>query len=209
MRPIGKLGRTLVLAAAAVLLAGAASDVSAQQRKFSFAYDQPRTTAYGIAADIFDAKLKELSGGKLSIDQFPGAQLGQEPVMLQKVRSGDIDFIITSTANASTVAPQAGVFSLHFIFRDEDHLAKTIADPEVTKAFKAMIAESVQGAHALGLITLGLRHLYGKKEVKSVADIKGEKIRVQATKTEDTHFPAYGAQTVHMPFGEVYTSLQT
>ncbi|MBW8854911.1 MAG: TRAP transporter substrate-binding protein, partial [Bradyrhizobium sp.] len=53
------------------------------------------------------------------------------------------------------------------------------------------------------------RHLYGKKEVKSIADVKGEKIRVQATKTEDTLFPAYGAQTVHMPFGEVYTSLQT
>ena len=51
--------------------------------------------------------------------------------------------------------------------------------------------------------------MYSKKEIKSVADVKGEKIRVQATKTEDTHFPAYGAQTVHMPFGEVYTSLQT
>ena len=42
-----------------------------------------------------------------------------------------------------------------------------------------------------------------------MADMKGQKVRVQATKTEDTHFPAYGAQTVHMPFGEVYTSLQT
>ncbi|MGB8637879.1 MAG: TRAP transporter substrate-binding protein, partial [Pseudolabrys sp.] len=111
--------------------------------------------------------------------------------------------------NASTVAPQAGVFSLHFIFRDKDHLAKTLADPGVSKAFRAMIDESVQGARVLGLLTMGLRNMYSKKEIKSVADIKGEKIRVQATKTEDTHFPAYGAQTVHMPFGEVYTSLQT
>src|ERR1044071_5010956 len=109
--------RRTVLAALAFGAAAFAlpTDASAQ-RKFTFGYDQPKTTAYGIAGDIFDAKLKELSGGKLSIDQFPGAQLGQEPVMLQKMRSGDIDFIITSTANASTVAPQAGVFSLHFIF---------------------------------------------------------------------------------------------
>ena len=92
----------------------------AQKRTFSFAYDQPPTTAYGIAANIFDAKLKELSGGKMSINQFPGAQLGQEPQMLQKMRAGDIDFVITSTANASTLAPQAGVLSLHFIFRDQD-----------------------------------------------------------------------------------------
>src|SRR5262249_21442966 len=42
-----------------------------------------------------------------------------------------------------------------------------------------------------------------------IEDIKGLKVRVQATPTEDTMFPAYGAQTVHMPFGSVYTSLQT
>jgi tripartite ATP-independent transporter DctP family solute receptor len=202
--------RRSVLAALALGVAAFAlpTDASAQ-RKFTFGYDQPRTTAYGIAADLFDAKLKELSGGKLSIDQFPGAQLGQEPVMLQKVRSGDIDFIITATANAATLAPQAGVFSLHFIFRDQKHLAATLADPGVSKAFRDMIKESVQGAQVLGLITMGLRNIYSKKEITKVEDVKGMKIRVQATKTEDTHFPAYGTQTVHMPFGEVYTSLQT
>ena len=206
---IGQFARALALGAGVLLAAGAAGDALAQQKKFSFAYDQPRTTAYGIAADIFNAKLMELSGGKLSIDQFPLAQLGQEPVMLQKLRSGDIDFVITSTANASTLAPQAGVFSLHFIFRDQDHLAKTLADPQVSQAFREMIKESVQGAQVLGLITMGMRNMYAKKDIKSVEDVKGQKVRVQATKTEDTHFPAYGAQTVHMPFGEVYTSLQT
>jgi TRAP-type transport system periplasmic protein len=129
--------------------------------------------------------------------------------MLQKLRSGDIDFVITSTANASTLAPQAGVFSLHYIFRDQDHLAKTLADPQVSQAFREMIKDSVQGAQVLGLITMGMRNMYSKKDIKSVEDVKGQKVRVQATKTEDTHFPAYGAQTVHMPFGEVYTSLQT
>ena len=178
-------------------------------RQFSFAYDQPNTTAYGIAANIFDAKLKELSGGTMSINQFPGAQLGQEPQMLQKMRAGDIDFVITSTANASTLAPQAGVFSLHFIFRDQAHLQKALADPAIAAEFRAMIKDSVQGAQVLGLLTMGMRNMYSKKEVKSIEDVKGQKVRVQATKTEDTLFPAYGAQTVHMPFGEVYTSLQT
>ena len=198
----------IVAVALGVATLAVPTDANAQ-RTFSFAYDQPPTTAYGIAADIFDAKLKELSGGKMSINQFPGAQLGQEPQMLQKLRAGDIDFVITSTANASTLAPQAGVFSLHFIFRDQDHLAKTLADPAVSKAFRDMIKDSVQGAQVLGLLTMGLRNMYTKKEIRSLDDIKGMKVRVQATKTEDTHFPAYGAQTVHMPFGEVYTSLQT
>jgi TRAP-type transport system periplasmic protein len=57
-----------------------ATDVeAAEPRQFSFAYDQPHTTAYGIAADTFADKLAELSHGTLIIDQFPGAQLGQEP----------------------------------------------------------------------------------------------------------------------------------
>ena len=197
--------RALVVCVAAL----SAATALAQTRQFSFAYDQPNTTAYGIAANIFDAKLKELSGGKMSINQFPGAQLGQEPQMLQKMRAGDIDFVITSTANASTVAPQAGVFSLHFIFRDQAHLAKALADPAIAAEFRAMVKDSVQGAQVLGLLTMGMRNMYSKKEVKSIEDVKGQKVRVQATKTEDTLFPAYGAQTVHMPFGDVYTSLQT
>jgi tripartite ATP-independent transporter DctP family solute receptor len=207
MRIVSRLPALIVVLAVAAVLAlpGAA----AAQRKFSFGYDQPHTTAYGIAADLFDAKLQQMSGGKLAINQFPGAQLGQEPVMLQKLRAGDIDFIITSTANAASVAPEAGVFSLHFIFRDDEHLKKAIADPKVVDAFRGMIKDSVQGAHVMALMTMGFRNMYSKKEIKSLEDIKGMKVRVQATKTEDTHFPAYGAQTVHMPFGEVYTSLQT
>src|SRR5678810_1396377 len=145
--------------------------------RFTMGYDQPRTTAYGIAADIFDAKLKELSGGKMSINQFPGGQLGQEPQMLQKVRSGDIDFVVTSTANASTLAPQAGVFSLHFLFRDQAHLAKALADPAISAEFRAMVKDQVQGAQVLGLLTMGLRNMYSKQEVRSVDDIKGKKVR--------------------------------
>lgn len=201
--------RAFIGVTAAALVAGAAFGAAAQQRKLSFAYDQPTTTAYGIAANIFDTKLKELSGGKLSINQFPGAQLGTETQTLQKLRAGDIDFVITATANAASVAPQAGVFSLHFIFRDEKHLANALADKGVSDAFRAMIKESVQGAQVLGLITMGFRNIYSKREITKVDDLKGVKIRVQATKTEDTHFPAYGSQTVHMPFGEVYISLQT
>ena len=67
----------------------------------------------------------------------------------------------------------------------------------------------MQGARVIALATLGLRSMYSKREIKKIEDIKGLKVREQATPTEDTMFPAYGAQTVHMPFGSVYTSLQT
>ena len=193
----------------ALLALSAHGATAADAKRYTFGYDQPHSTGYGIAGDTFANRLKELSNGTMLIDQFPGAQLGQEPQMLQKIRTGDIDFIISSTANAATVAPEAGVFSIHFLFRSEDHLARALADPKVVAAFRKMVTDTVKGAHALTLITLGMRDFYGKREIHSIADLKGLKIRVQATPTEDTLFPAYGAQVVHMPFGDVYTSLQT
>jgi TRAP-type C4-dicarboxylate transport system substrate-binding protein len=143
------------------------------------------------------------------IDQFPGAQLGQEPQMLQKIRTGDIDFIFSATANAATLSPQSGVLSIHYLFRSEDHLVRAIADPKLVDAMRGLFADTVKDAHVLTLLTLGLRNLYGKKEIHAIGDMRNLKIRVQATPTEDAMFPAYGAQTVHMPFGSVYTSLQT
>jgi tripartite ATP-independent transporter DctP family solute receptor len=196
-----------VVAASAIM---AAAGASAQEVKhYRFAYDQPKTTGYGILGDIFADKLKALSKGTMLIDQYPGAQLGQEPQVLQLVKAGDVEFCISSSANAATLSPQAGVMSMHFLFRSEAHLVKAIADPELSNAVKAMISETVQGARVIALSTLGLRSIYSKREIKNVADMKGLKVRVQATPTEDTTFPAYGAQIVHMPFGSVYTSLQT
>ena len=197
--------RTLVLGVglAAVGAAGA------QSRQFAFAYDQPKTSAYGFGADVFGKRLAELSKGTLSTNQYAGAQLGSEAQTLQKVQTGDIDFVLVSTANSSTIQPESGVFSLHFIFRGPDHAVKVLTDPKVIAAMRDMYASKVKGAHMLTLGSQGLRNLYCKKEIKNLAAIKNVKVRVQATVTEDTLFPAYGAQIVHMPFGEVYTSLQT
>jgi tripartite ATP-independent transporter DctP family solute receptor len=196
----------LLIAAAMTFAVGA----SAQEVKhYRFAHDQQLNTGYSVAYDMFSAKLKELSKGTMLVDQYPGAQLGQEPQLLQLVKSGDIEFAIVSSANTATISPQAGVMSLHFLFRDADHVVKALADQKVIDAIKAMIDETTQGLHVIATGSQGVRNIYSKKEIRNVGDLKGLKIRVQATATEDAIFPAYGAQTVHMPFGSVYTSLQT
>ena len=196
----------IVMVAALMFAAGA----SAQDVKhYRFAHDQQLNSGYSIAYDIFSAKLKELSKGTMLVDQFPGAQLGQEPQLLQLVKAGDLDFAVVSSANTSTISPQAGVMSLHFLFRSEEHNVKALGDEKVFEAVRDMIDSTSQGIRAVGLCTQGFRHMYGKKEVRKPEDMKGLKVRVQATATEDMMFPVYGAQTVHMPFGSVYTSLQT
>src|SRR6201989_947003 len=117
-----------ISAAAITFAAGAGAQ---EAKHYRFAYDQPRNTGYSVAGDLFADKLKELSKGTMLIDQFPGAQLGQEPQLLQLVKAGDIDFAIISSANTATISPQAGVMSLHFLFRNENHVIKGLADPRV------------------------------------------------------------------------------
>src|SRR6187200_3582496 len=142
---MGNSGKSIfaAMAAAAVMLATGAA---AQETKhYRFAHDQQLNSGYSIAYDIFSAKLKQLSGGKMLVDQYPGAQLGQEPQLLQLVKSGDLDFAIVSSANTATISPQAGVMSLHFLFRDPDHMVKTLADQKAFEAIRDMIDQTTQG----------------------------------------------------------------
>lgn len=188
---------------------GASNGGGGEARSFSLAYDQPEDSGYGIAARIFGESLEELSGGALVIEQFPGGQLGEEPETIQGVRSGDIDFITVATANVSTIAAQAGVFSLHFLFDGSEHMIDALGNPEVNNVFQSMIEESTDGVRTLTLLTQGLRDIYSDFEIRNPGDLEGKSVRIQATETEQTLFSAYGANTVNVPFGEVYTSLQT
>jgi len=143
--------RTASVVALAWLAAWTSSASSQEARHFRFAYDQPRNTGYSLAGDIFADKLKELSKGTMIIDQYPGAQLGQEPQVLQLMKAGDIEFCISAAANAATLSPQAGVMSLHFLFRSEDHLKKSLADPKVVQAVKDMIEDTKEQGEWLAM----------------------------------------------------------
>ena len=153
--------RGLIATAAVIFTFGAGAQ---EVKHYRFAYDQPRNTGYSIAGDLFADKLKELSKGTMIIDQYPGAQLGQEPQLLQLVKSGDIEFAIISSANTATISPQAGVMSLHFLFRNEAHVVKALADPQVFEELKTMIDETTQGLHVIATGSQGVRHMYSKRK---------------------------------------------
>ena len=199
---------TLGAATAAATLTGRRPR-AADAKHYSFGYDQPHTTAYGIGADLFANKLAELSKGTHD----------HRPVPRRAARPGTADAAENPHRRHRLHVQRLGQRRDHlaavgravdpFLFPSEAHLVKAVATPALVDAIRAMFADTVKDAHCLTLLTLGLRNLYGKKEIHSIADIKNLKVRVQATPTEDTMFPAYGAQIVHMPFGSVYTSLQT
>src|SRR6202048_2797740 len=129
--------RKFIAAVAAATTMLFTAGASAQEAKhYRFAHDQQLNSGYSVAYDLFSAKLKDLSKGTMLVDQYPGAQLGQEPQILQLVKSGDIEFAIVSSANTATISPQAGVMSLHFLFRSGDHIVKSLGDPNVFAAIR-------------------------------------------------------------------------
>ncbi|WP_110654742.1 TRAP transporter substrate-binding protein [Salinicola halimionae] len=214
--PIGTVSRRNLLIGGAGLLGMAAFGIPLESRaapdakKLKFAYEGPRGTGQEIGANVFQQALEKASNGKMTITQYPGAQLGSEPTLLRKVTSGDIDVIISSTANASQFVPQSGVFSLHYLVENFGQVEKAVTDEKIRQLYIEMARQNTQGAEPLALFTLPLRDFFAPKtQVHDVGDLKGKKFRVQATQTEDTFFSAYGAIPVHMPFTEVYTSLQT
>jgi TRAP-type transport system periplasmic protein len=71
----------------------------------SRAYDLLHNPRYGIGVGLRSAKLLEFTNGSMIVDQFPGAQLGQQPRIPRKIRTGDIDFIFSTSANAATIYP--------------------------------------------------------------------------------------------------------
>src|ERR1043166_1406401 len=150
MKYSAKIVTALFIAAA---IAFATSAGAQDTKHYRFAHDQQLNSGYSVAYDLFSAKLKELSKGTMLVDQFPGAQLGQEPQLLQLVKSGDLDFAIVSSANTSTISPQAGVMSLHFLFRSPDHMVKALGDQKVYEAIRDMIDQTTEGLHVIGLGT--------------------------------------------------------
>lgn len=176
-------------------------------KTYRFAYEGPPGTNQRIAADIFQEALLEVSGGCILLQTFGSGQLGGEPSLLEQIQAGTLEFVNSSTANAAILNPASGVFSLHYLFDSPEHQTRSLQDPGVLEAYANMMDND--RVKMLTLYTLPLRHMYGPSPVRTPADLAGKTVRVQATQTEAAFFGAYGAQTVNMAFGEIYSSLQT
>src|ERR1700732_5527724 len=120
--PARIVGR-LIAAATVMFAAGAGAQ---EAKHYRFVHDQQLNSGYSIAYDIFSARLEELSKGTMLVEQYPGAQLGQEPQILQLVKSGDIDFAVVSSANTATISPQAGGMVVAFFFRSGEDKVKSL-----------------------------------------------------------------------------------
>jgi tripartite ATP-independent transporter DctP family solute receptor len=137
---------------------------------------------------------------------FGDSALGSEKDTVEQVKIGALDMVRVNTAAFHGIVPESMIPSLPFLFRDIEHFRKTIYGPQGDKILAAFDKAGFVG---LALYESGARSIYAHKAIKSVADTKGMKIRVQPSDLWVSTIGAMGASATPMPFAEVYTGLKT
>ena len=156
----------------------------------------------------FAVNLQGAIGNRIAIEYFPNSQLGKEADVVQQVKVGSIDMMITGSSIWATVAPEFGMLDLGYVFDSYAHVAKAL-DGGVGERLARILFERT-GCTVLGWAShFGARSVYAKNPIKSLADVKGVKLRVLPTSAFIETFKLMGAIPTPIPFNELYTALQT
>ena len=189
----------------ALLCAVATTDVFA--REFRAADTQSEDYPTVQALRYMGRLIEERSGGRLQIRVFHSRQLGEEKETIEQTRVGAIDLNRTNVALVGTFVPATNVLAMPFLFRSIEHLQKVLDGPtgnEILNSFEPY------GFVGLAFYDSGARSIYNSvRPVRSLADLKGLRIRVQQSELMAEMIRAFGAEPVQMPYGQVLTGLAT
>lgn len=197
----------LTLAAAAAL----ATQADAQQKVVLKASDvHPAGYPTVVAVEHFGDKLAKVTNGRISVQMYASMQLGGEKEAIEQAQVGAIQLARVSVGALGPVVSDLNVFNLPFLFRNTAHMQKVIDG-----AIGRELLDKVTGNANAGLVGLcwmdaGARSVYDtKKPIKSIADLKGLKVRVMGNPMFVDMMNALGGNGVAMGYDQVFSALQT
>ena len=185
-----------------------ASQGDAQKPKYSFRLAEAHPSDYPttLGDKRFAELVNEKSKGRIQIKVFSDAQLGDEKSVIQQIQMGSIEFTRISTGTLAEFNKQFGVFSLPFIFDNDEHVWKFLNSDSGKQMLTNLEKSKMMG---LAYYSSGSRSFYTKNPVKSPEDLKGMKIRVIQNAINVDLMRAFGASATPMAYGEVFSALQT
>jgi len=198
------------LAAGGIALALPSRHVFAQAGEIKLKYgtafpaDHPGTLRIKEAAEA----IRKDTGGKVDFQVYPTSQLGSEPDMISQTRAGAIDFMSTAGTNLQTLVPTAGINGVAFAFKDYATVWAAM-DGDVGAHVRTALAKV--NLHVFDkCLDNGYRNITSAtKAINTPDDLKGFKIRVPGIPLWISIFKALGASPTAIPFGELYSALQT
>jgi C4-dicarboxylate-binding protein DctP len=173
--------------------------------KFSHvvAVDTPK----GQAAEFFKKRAEELTQGKVKVEVYPNSQLYKDKEELEALQMGSVQMLAPSLAKFGPLgAKQFEVFDLPFIFNDYAALHTVTQGPVGQQLFNLLEPKGIKG---LAYWDNGFKSFSCKSPIKTPADLKGKKLRIQSSKVLEAQMRALKAIPQVMAFSEVYQALQT
>ncbi len=164
--------------------------------------------SYNMGAKKFAEIVSQKTNGQIEVQIFPNTTLGQERDLGEGLGLGTIEMALVSTAVMQNFEPANGIFDLPYMFKNWDHVHKAQDGAPGQEAARRLLEKA--GIRALAYYDQGFRHVLGiKKPIKSIDDFKGYKIRLPEAPVYVNTFQLLGASPTTIPWGEVYTAMQT
>jgi tripartite ATP-independent transporter DctP family solute receptor len=199
-----KLSRTVVLVVA-LCLTVAATGAFARELRAADTQNEDYPTVQALR--FMGRVISERSSGRHQIKVFHSRQLGEEKETLEQTRAGAIDLNRTNVALLGNIVPSMNVLAMPFLFRSIEHMQKVLDGPigaEILASFEPY------GFVGLAFYDSGARSIYNNvRPVRSLADLKGLRLRVQQSEQMSEMIRSLGADPVELPYGQVLTGLVT
>lgn len=196
--------RTFALVVALFLTVAA---TSASAREFRAADTQNDDYPTVQALYYMGHLIEQRTGGRLQIRVFHSHELGEEKETIEQTRVGAIDLNRTNVALIGAFVPSMNVLAMPFLFRSIEHLQKVLDGPignEILGSFEPY------GFVGLAFYDSGARSIYNNvRPIRTLADLKGLRIRVQQSDLMSDMIRSLGAEPVELPYGQVLTGLTT
>lgn len=203
MTSLLRVARRAALAAVAALAWAATPSAAQEWRGWNI---HPPDYPVSRGMDRFTELVAQRTNNRIRMRTYHSAQLGQQDEAIQQMRLGSMDFAEFNLSPLNNIAPTTQVPTLPFLFRDVAHQHAAMDGPlgeEIAKELEAA------GIVALAWYDAGARSFYTRRPVRTPEDLRGMKIRVQTSDLWVDIMRALGANATPLPFGEVYTSLQS
>lgn len=163
-------------------------------------------TPQGAQFEEFAELVNERSEGRLEVEVFPNSQLGNQRDLLEGVAAGTIEMTKADDAYMSSYVPEYNLLSLPFLFEDYEHLGKVL-DSDLVRGWDEMFLEKT-GMRTLGWSFGGFRYFLTQEPVTN-GDLGRQNLRVPESDVYVETVKALNGNATPMPWGEVYTGLET
>jgi len=201
------IAKSLVIALAVASAVATSHAADFKPRLIRFGYGLAEDSNQGRATKFFAEDLAKRTGGKMKLKGYGNASLGSDIQMQNALIGGAQEMMVGSTATLVGIVSDFGVYDLPFVFGNE-HEADVILDGPFGRDLAAKLDE--KGLVGLVYWENGFRNLTnGKHPVAKLEDLQGIKLRVMQNPVYIDMFNNFGANSVPLPFSELFSALET